>query len=47
MATASRQSTSHPISYYWNVVKDMDKDFYTPEEAYELVMEDIKDIYNL
>ena len=25
---------------------DMDKEFYTPEEAYELVMKDIKAIYD-
>ena len=29
-----------------NLVKDMDKELYTPEEAYELTMKDIKAIYN-
>ena len=79
--TTGRSQTSHPISYYWNMVKDMDsnqklelvsmliesvkpiqtrqmvdapseedfldmdKDIYTPEEAYELTMKDIKEIY--
>ena len=83
MATTTGGSqTSHPISYYWNMVKDMDsnqklelvsmliesvkpiqtrqmvdapseedfldmdKDIYTPEEAYELTMKDIKEIYD-
>ena len=81
MATTGRQQTAHPMSYYWNMVKDMDssqklelvtmlidsvkpiqtgsliekpadetfpdmdKDIYTPEEAYELTMKDIKEIY--
>ena len=80
--TTGRQQTAHPISYYWNVVKDMDsnqklelvsmliesvkpiqtshlvdapsedyfhdmdKEIYTPEEAYELTMKDIKEIYD-
>lgn len=78
--TAKRRST-RPMSYYWDVVKnmddsqklelvtmliesvkpiqtntmidmsldeefpDMDKELYTPEEAYELTMKDIKAIY--
>ena len=29
-----------------NLVKDMDKELYTPEEAYELTMKDIKAIYD-
>ena len=50
--TTGRSQSSHPISYYWNVVKDMDsnpdmdKEIYTPEEAYELTMKDIKEIYD-
>jgi archaellum component FlaC len=44
--TTGRSQTSHPISYYWNMVKDMDKEIYTPEEAYELTMKDIKEIYD-
>ena len=84
MATtvARRRQTAHPMSYYWDVVKDMDdsqklelvtmlvksvnllqtrslsdiqleeefadmdKELYTPEEAYELTMKDIKAIYD-
>ncbi|MBQ5547680.1 MAG: hypothetical protein IIT33_02430 [Prevotella sp.] len=78
--TTGRSQTSHPISYYWNMVKDMDsnqklelvsmliesvkpiqtrqmvdapseedfldmdKEIYTPEEAYELTMKDMKEI---
>ena len=38
--TTGRSQTSHPISYYWNMVKDI----YTPEEAYELTMKDMKEI---
>ncbi len=51
------------MSYYWDVVKDMDdsqklqlvtmlvesvqpKELYTPEEAYEMTMKDIKAIYD-
>ena len=80
--TTGRSQTSHPISYSWNMVKDMDsnqklelvsmliesvkpiqtrslvdapseedfldmdKEIYTPEEAYELTMKDIKEIYD-
>ena len=80
--TTAKQHTSHPMSYYWDVVKDMDdsqklelvtmliesfkplrtytefdtpieedfpdmdKELYTPEEAYELTMKDIKAIYD-
>ena len=80
--TARKQQATHPISYYWGMVKDMDdsqklelvtmlidsvkpiqtrpladipmdeefadmdKDLYTPEEAYELTMKDIKAIYD-
>ena len=80
--TARRRQTAHPMSYYWDVVKDMDdsqklelvtmlidsikpvstapladiptdeefadmdKELYTPEEAYELTMKDIKAIYD-
>ena len=80
--TARRQQTAHPMSYYWDVVKDMDdsqklqlvtmlvesvqpiqprplanipmdeefadmdKELYTPEEAYEMTMKDIKAIYD-
>ena len=80
-ATTARQRTTHPMSYYWSMVKDMDdneklelvtmlidsvrpirtttlpdipleefpdmdKELYTPEEAYELTMKDIKAIYD-
>ena len=80
--TTARRRTSHPLSYYRNMVKDMDdsqklelvtmlidsikpiqtaplaeipmdeefadmdKELYTPEEAYELTMKDIKAIYD-
>jgi hypothetical protein len=80
--TARKQQATHPMSYYWGMVKDMDdsqklelvtmlidsvkpiqtrpladipmdeefadmdKDLYTPEEAYELTMKDIKAIYD-
>ena len=75
--TTRRQNSTHPMSYYWSVVKDMDdsqklelvtmlvesvkpirttlldeefadmdKELYTPEEAYELTMKDIKAIYD-
>ena len=80
--TARRRHTAHPMSYYWDVVKDMDdsqklqlvtmlvesvqpiqprplanipmdeefadmdKELYTPEEAYEMTMKDIKAIYD-
>jgi hypothetical protein len=80
--TASRRRSTHPVSYYWGMVKDMDdsqklelvtmlidsvkpiqtrpladmpldeefadmdKELYTPEEAYELTMRDIKSIYD-
>jgi len=27
--------------------QSLDKDFYTPEEAYELVMSDVKSVYDL
>ena len=81
-ATTTKRRTSHPMSYYREMVKDMDdsqklelvsiliesvkpiqtrtmldmpleeefadmdKEFYTPEEAYELTMKDIKAIYD-
>ena len=80
--TARRRNSAHPMSYYQNMVKDMDdsqklelaamliesikpirtsplvdipmdeefadmdKELYTPEEAYELTMKDIKAIYD-
>ena len=80
--TAKRQRTMHPMSYYIDMVKDMDdsqklelvtilidsvkpiqtrplidapydkdfsdmdKELYTPEEAYEMTMKDIKAIYD-
>ena len=80
--TTARRRTAHPMSYYRNLVKDMDdsqklelvtmlidsikpikttpladipmdedfadmdKELYTPEEAYELTMKDIKAIYD-
>ena len=80
--TTKRQHTAHPMSYYRNMVKDMDdsqklelvtmlidsikpiqtaplaeipmdeefadmdKELYTPEEAYEMTMKDIKAIYD-
>ena len=84
MATTSAkiQQATHPMSYYWDIVKgmddsqklelvtmliesvkpiqtrplfdapdeefpDMDKELYTPEEAYELTMKDIKTIYDV
>ena len=79
--TTGRRRSAHPMSYYRNLVKDMDdsqklelvtmlidsikpiktapladipmdeefadmdKELYTPEEAYELTMKDIKAIY--
>ena len=82
MATSARIQQPRPMSYYWNVVKDMDsnqklelvsmliesvkpiqtrqmvdapseedfldmdKEIYTPEEAYELTMKDMKEIYD-
>ncbi|MBR1545543.1 MAG: hypothetical protein IJ633_01930 [Prevotella sp.] len=82
MATTARQRTRHPMSYYREMVQDMDdsqklelvsiliesvkpiqtrtvfdmpleedfpdmdKELYTPEEAYELTMKDIKTIYD-
>lgn len=81
-ATTARRRSAHPMSYYRNMVKDMDdsqklelvtmlidsikpvstapladiptdeefadmdKELYTPEEAYELTMKDIKAIYD-
>jgi len=81
-ATTAKRRTSHPMSYYLDILKDMDdsqklelvsilidsvkpiqtkplldmpleeefadmdKEFYTPEEAYELTMKDIKAIYD-
>ena len=80
--TAKKQRTVHPMSYYIDMVQDMDdsqklelvsilidsvkpiqtrtlpdmpleedfpdmdKELYTPEEAYELTMKDIKAIYD-
>ena len=80
--TTGRRRSAHPMSYYRNLVKDMDdsqklelvtmlvksvkllqtrslsdiqleeefadmdKELYTPEEAYELTMKDIKAIYD-
>lgn len=44
--TARKRQTAHPMSYYWSVVKDMDKELYTAEEAYEMTMKDIKAIYD-
>ena len=80
--TTARRRSAHPMSYYRNLVKDMDdsqklelvtmlidsikpiqtapladipmdeefadmdKEMYTPEEAYELTMKDIKAIYD-
>jgi hypothetical protein len=80
--TTRRKRTAHPMSYYRDMVKDMDdsqklelvtmlidsikpvstapladiptdeefadmdKELYTPEEAYELTMKDIKAIYD-
>ena len=79
--TTTKRRSTRPMSYYWDVVKDMDdsqklelvtmliesvkpiqtntlidmpldeefsdmdKELYTPEEAYELTMKDIKAIY--
>ena len=51
MATTTARRT-RPMSYYRDVAKDMEEEFpdmvkelYTPEEAYELTMKDIKAIY--
>ena len=80
--TTAKQRTAHPMSYYREMVKDMDdsqklelvsiliesvkpiqtrmlpdmpleedfpdmdKELYTPEEAYELTMKDIKAVYD-
>ena len=80
--TTARRHNAHPVSYYWNQVKDMDnsqklelvtmlidsvkpiqtrplvdaleeeefsdmdKELYSPEEAYEMTMKDIKAIYD-
>ena len=80
--TTAKQRTAHPMSYYREMVKDMDdsqklelvsiliesvkpiqtrtlpdmpleedfpdmdKELYTPEDAYELMMKDIKAIYD-
>ena len=80
-AATARRRTTHPITKYWSMVKDlddsqklelvsmliesvkpirttpladipmdeefadMDKEVYSPEEAYELTMKDIKAIY--
>ena len=80
--TAKKQRTVHPMSYYIDMVKDMndsqklelvtmlidsvkpiqtrplidmpldeefadmDKELYTPEEAYELTMNDLKAVYD-
>ena len=80
--TTARRRSAHPMSYYRNMVKDMDdsqklelvtmlidsikpvstapladipmdeefadmdKELYTPEEAYEMTMKDIKAIYD-
>ncbi len=80
--TTAKRRSAHPMSYYRNLVKDMDdsqklelvtmlidsikpvstapladiptdeefadmdKELYTPEEAYELTMKDIKAIYD-
>ena len=82
-ATTVRKRSTRPMSYYWDMVKDMDesqklelvtmliesvkpiqttalfdmpneeefsdmdKELYTPEEAYELTMKDIKAIYDV
>lgn len=43
--TTSRRHNVHSVSYYWNQVKDMDKELYSPEEAYEMTMKDVKAIY--
>ena len=44
--TTKRQHTAQPMSYYREMVQDMDKELYTAEEAYELTMKDIKAIYD-
>jgi len=82
MATTTKRRTAHPMSYYREMVKDMDdsqklelvsilidsvkpirttplvdasdeeefsdmdKELYTPEEAYDMTMKDIKAIYD-
>ena len=46
MEATTRRRATHPMSYYREMVKDMDKELYTPEEAYELTMKDIKAIYD-
>ena len=49
--TTTRRHNTHSISHYWDIpleeeFPDMDKELYTPEEAYELTMKDIKAIYD-
>ena len=43
--TTARKRPTRPM-YYREMVKDMDKELYTPEEAFELTMKDIKAIYD-
>jgi len=46
--TTARRRTAHPMSYYRKMVQEMDdsQELYTPEEAYEMTMKDIKAIYD-
>ena len=48
-ARTVRQHTVPPMNYYRETEEeftDMDKELYTPEEAYELTMKDVKAIYD-
>jgi len=52
--TTARRRNTHPITHNWGLADipmdeefaDMNKELYTPEEAYELTMKDIKAIYD-
>jgi len=49
--TTARRRPTKSINYYFDTPSevefpDMDKDLYTPEDAYELTMKDIKAIYD-
>jgi hypothetical protein len=51
--TTRRRRTATPFTRAWNQAKkldekfaDMDKELYTPEEAYEMTMKDIKAIFD-
>ena len=48
LAESVRPAVAEPVldEFAGEEFSDMDKEFYTPEEAYELVMKDIKAIYD-